>query len=587
MASTETRICQNCKNSFVIEPDDFEFYKKMEVPAPTWCPVCRFQRRLIFWNEHNLYRKVDAHDGKEIFSVYPEQSPFKIYEHDYWLSDAWEPRDYGRDYDFTKPFFAQFKQLMLDVPWASRVIHQLTNSDYTNQAAKLKNCYLCFNADDSEHCLYGVAFYHCKECIDFYDTDRSELCYEVFSIYNSFKTFFSIEGDNNRDSWFLFNCMDCSDCFACADLRHKKYHIYNVPYTKEEYEKKLATIDLGSYQTFVKAQKKAQEFWKKYPVRAFHGVMNSDTTGSDYVYRTDNVRNCYQSVDLEDSMYVQNTARGSSECMDYTSWGQNSENMYEAIACGEDCARVKFCFDCWPACTDMEYCVDCRSSAHLFGCVGLQKKEYCVFNKQYTKEQYFALVAKIKKHMDEMPYTDEKGRIYKYGEFLPPDLSGLAYNESAAIDYYPLTKDQALERGFAWRDVSVREYRTTIDSGNLPDNIKDVTDGIMNELISCMTCRRAYRIVLAELTFLRRFKIPLPRECPDCRFQRRRAFRTPYEWHERVCDCGGIVSKNGTHKNMNTHPHANIPCEEQFESPYALTRPEIVYCESCFNSEMV
>ena len=33
----ETRVCQNCKKDFVIEPDDFLFYEKMKVPAPTFC----------------------------------------------------------------------------------------------------------------------------------------------------------------------------------------------------------------------------------------------------------------------------------------------------------------------------------------------------------------------------------------------------------------------------------------------------------------------------------------------------------------------------------------------------------------------
>lgn len=179
--------------------------------------------------------------------------------------------------------------------------------------------------------------------------------------------------------------------------------------------------------------------------------------------------------------------------------------------------------------------------------------------------------------MNEMPYVDEKGRVYKYGEFMPPELSGLAYNESAAIDYYPLTKEQALAQGFSWRDIQVREYRTTIDAEKLADNIKDASDLIVNELIACATCRRAYRIVVMELGLLRQLGIPLPRECPECRFQARRAFRTPYEWHKRTCDCKGSAK----------HPHGDQPCTEKFTSPYNLSRPETVYCETCYNAEMV
>ena len=41
---TENRICQNCKSEFIIEPEDFNFYEKIKVPAPTWCPECRMIR---------------------------------------------------------------------------------------------------------------------------------------------------------------------------------------------------------------------------------------------------------------------------------------------------------------------------------------------------------------------------------------------------------------------------------------------------------------------------------------------------------------------------------------------------------------
>ena len=42
---SETKVCQNCKKDFVIEPDDFAFYEKMKVPAPTFCPDCRMTQR--------------------------------------------------------------------------------------------------------------------------------------------------------------------------------------------------------------------------------------------------------------------------------------------------------------------------------------------------------------------------------------------------------------------------------------------------------------------------------------------------------------------------------------------------------------
>jgi len=108
----ENRTCQNCKQEFRIEPDDFGFYEKMKVPPPTWCPECRMIRRMAFRNERLLFRRKDDATGKEIFSGFPPQAPIKVYDREYWWSDAWDSMVYGREYNFSRPFFEQFRDLM-------------------------------------------------------------------------------------------------------------------------------------------------------------------------------------------------------------------------------------------------------------------------------------------------------------------------------------------------------------------------------------------------------------------------------------------------------------------------------------------
>ena len=66
---------------------------------------------------------------------------------------------------------------------------------------------------------------------------------------------------------------------------------------------------------------------------------------------------------------------------------------------------------------DLQYSEACSGSQNLFGCTALRTKEYCILNKQYTKEEYEDLVSKIMKHMNDNPYTDKNGHVYKYGEF--------------------------------------------------------------------------------------------------------------------------------------------------------------------------
>src|SRR3989344_828807 len=106
----ETKNCQNCKQKFVIEPDDFAFYEKIKVPPPTWCPECRLQRRLAFRNERALYRRKCDLTGESVVSLYPEGTPFPVYSQKAWWGDSWDALGYGRDYDFSKSFFEQFAE---------------------------------------------------------------------------------------------------------------------------------------------------------------------------------------------------------------------------------------------------------------------------------------------------------------------------------------------------------------------------------------------------------------------------------------------------------------------------------------------
>ena len=106
---TANRICQNCKQDFIIEPDDFGFYEKIKVPPPTFCWRCRYIRRLLDRNEYNFYkRKCDA-TGKDVISIYRPDAPFPVYEQEYWKSDKFDATQYGRDFDFARTFFEQYE----------------------------------------------------------------------------------------------------------------------------------------------------------------------------------------------------------------------------------------------------------------------------------------------------------------------------------------------------------------------------------------------------------------------------------------------------------------------------------------------
>lgn len=594
--NSENKTCQNCKRDFVIDPEDFGFYEKMQVPPPTWCPECRLQRRLMFRNENFLYKCKSAFSGKEIFSMHPEEGNTKVYENEAWFSDQWSPLSYGKEYDFSRPFFEQLKELFQEVPIFALSVIRGVDSPYSNNFDGYKNCYLVFNGNFCEDCMYSVTLSHSKNSIDLTASSKCENCYEGFWLDSCNNTFLSIQCSDSFNMWFSKSCVGCSDCFGCVNLRNKRYHIFNKPYTKEEYVAKLREFNLGSYLSMVKLQQKAEEFWLQYPVKYMQGLKNTNTTG-EYIYNSKNTRNSYLVREAENVRYCQYMEIGPlKDCYDYTVWGSGAELLYEALNTGLGAYGVKFGDECWPEVRDTEYSLYCQSSSNLFGCVGVRKKEFCILNKQYSKEEYKKLRAKIVEHMNAMPYVDGKGRIYKYGEFFPPMLSPFPYNHTPAHEHFPLTKEEALQENCFWKESEDKGYTVSMKASELPDAINEVPDSIANEIILCEdweeneaaarahNCTKAFKILPQELLFYRRFNLPLPRKCYRSRHNDRLAHRHSVRLYERQCDCKGGGAKS--YKNVSRHAHRDLPCPQTFQTAVSLEKPDIVYCENCYQAEV-
>lgn len=570
----------------------------MDVPPPTFCWLCRAQRRLAFRNERFLYKRRSDFSGKEIFTMYPPESYVKVYENDVWFSDKWDPMQYGREVDFSRPFLGQLFDLVREIPVFALSVLYGVNSDYSNNFTAYKNCYLCFNGNYSEDCMYGVGIDHAKNCVDNSYLAKCENCHGSIWINDSSNIFFSVQCVNSFNLYFCKNCVGCNDCFGCANLRNKRYYIFNQPYTKEEYFKKIKEWDPGSFNTVKTLQQKARDFWLQFPVKYMEGLKNTNVSGN-YIHNSKNTLNSYIIGNSENARYCQYMEMGPiKDSYDYSVWGNGAELVYETVNCGIGIHNIKFSFECWPEMKDIEYSLYCGSSSNLFGCAGLRHKQYCILNKQYSKGEFEALRQKIVTHMNEMPYKDKKGIAYRYGEFLPIEFSPSPYNHSTAQDHFPLAGREIISIGYLWKDFEERSYTPTLSAQELPDHIKDVEDSIADELILCNAwqenqeeallhnCTKAYRILPQELAFYRRFNVPLPRHCFYSRHADRNKFRNPMVLWQRECQCAGPGSAHKAYRNAAEHFHGAASCPNKFETTYAPDRPEIVYCERCYQAEV-
>jgi hypothetical protein len=601
------QTCQNCKKEFQITEEDIKFYERINVPPPTWCPECRLQRRMTFKNERTFYKRKCDLCGKDTFSIHPQNSNLIVYCNDCWWSDKWDDKIYGEDYDFSKPFFIQFNELLKKVPRFALVCDPRNiNCFFINMTGPLKNCYFVIQAAGDDNCYYSYNIFHSYNSFDCSNVDAVNNSYELLDCTNCNKCFYSYKCHNCIDVYFSKDLINCSNCFGCWGLRNKKYHIFNKAFSKEEYFENLEKINFGSYNQIIEIINKVYNLSLNHPVKFIEGKNNVNVSGN-YIYNSKNVQYSFDIIDAENCKYCrQLNMSGSHDCYDYSDWGNNASFIYDSINVGENIHNVKFSIGSWIG-YNIEYSDTTYNSHDMFGCVFIKNSQYCILNKQYTKEEYEKLIPKIIKHMNDMPYVDKKGRIYKYGEFFPPELSPFCYNETIAQEYFPKTKEQALSEGYNWKEPEEKNIIPDIKTEDLPDNIKDIDESIMGKIIQCEhskikenntldptcneMCTRGFKIIKQELDFYKRMSLPIPRLCPNCRhFQRLKQRNLLKLWH-RKCQCQGTHGQNpnnpNTYQNQTTHFHQNNPCPNEFETSYPPESPAIVYCEECYNQEVV
>jgi len=565
----ENKTCKQCSANFTVTDEDLAFYKKIsptfdgrtfEIPAPSLCPDCRRQRRIAWRNVGKFYARKSDLSGKPIISCIAPNSKFKVYHNDEWMSDSFDPCQYGRDFDFNRSFFEQLHELSVDVPRPHMNSARNENSEYINNSSDCKNCYLIENSTEAEDSLYSLGLFYSKDCVDCFKVFESENCYECINIEKCYGCFFCTDTTNSSESILLDNCSGCKNCFACINLSNKQYWIFNEEKSREDFEKIRDEFFNASIEDRAKIIAKAKDHSSKYPRKYAHNSSSENSIG-DYIYHS---KNASKSFFIDNCENISNST-SLSYCKDFYDvdyWGDHSELCYESAEIGTNTSNVLFSRKCHGNCRNILYCLDCCFGGHdLFGCVGVKHGEYSILNKKYSLEDYEKMVAKI---IDHMQKTDE------WGEFFPYQMSQFAYNETSAMDYFPLTKKEVIELGSYWQDerydqkingssyepFEISKYRAEIKSREL-----------LEAILVCQKSSRPYRIQPQELAFYLKHNIQIPLHHPDERYKKRFEQVNPQKTWHRTC--------------------MNEGCDVEFETTYAPDRPEKVYCESCYQKSII
>lgn len=546
--------CLQCGAQFEVTDDDLKVYdqfspvfdgRKFAIPAPKMCPLCRQQRRLAFRNERKLYTRKCGLSGRQILSIYSPDKPYKVYDQPEWWSDKWDAMDYGKDYDFERPFFEQLRELYLQVPRISLQTINVENSYYNCYALNLKNCYLLFGASNNEDCMFGKYITGSKNCLDSLCLYSCEFCYQGVASDGCYGSRFFTNCRNCSDSTMIEDCIGCKNCICCFGLRSKEYCILNQFVGKEKYQEFVKDYEYLTHTHIEFLRTRLAELSAKLPHVQSHIYASEDCSG-DAVFNSKNCHFAYDVKDSENCKYLHNAPK----CV----------GTYDAVYCAPD--GLQFCYNVCSCigtnlmaayfvwyCDNVLYSMDCMNSRDLFGCVGLKNKRYCIFNKQYIKGEYEKLVAKI---------VEELQKNGQWGEFFPYELAPCDYNETVAMEYFPLKKEEALKLNARWYEGTSEKIEG--EESVVPDDISEVDENILEKVLKCEVTGRKYKIIPQEFKFYQRMKVPLPRRHPDQRHYDRLKLHDAHRLLEWECD----------------------KCRKKIQTIYGPSDKTVMYCENCY-----
>ncbi len=539
-ASYQSDLCFTCKQPFTSAEQENSFRARVSpsfngatllISPPRHCSSCREKMRLRFRNGYNLYARDCDLCQKDVISVYPKDTVSPVYCPECWWGDKWDALDYGM-VAYDQSLFISIGTLLAKVPVLSLVNTSSENSTYAHDSQNNKNCYLVFSTIESVDSMYNFNSNRMRNCLDCYWSGNCELSYELINCSESYQSAYSSHGYRLNFSYFCENCVNCTNCFGCFNLVDKQYYIFNKPYSKEEYETKIS-IYLSRIKTWNGCEdikKEVSRFFATQPHK-YANVVNCENSIGDFLVNTKNCFNCYNVINSEDCRYIDEGV-SLKDCNDCNLIGR-SELMYNCQSC---VGQINICCSFSTDCSNVTYCDHCYNCHNCFGCIGLRQKEYCIFNKQYSKAEYEHLVPLlIKKLVD----------AGQWGEFFPEQLAPIHFEDSAVPEHFP--------------ESAAESINTTLAHTIVIDNTSKEPKS------NCSVCHKAFLMLKQELAFYEAHQLPLPAICFSCR-QRRR-----------------VEQKN---------PKGNIPaicakCQKSIISNYPFQDKTIVYCEDCYRDARI
>ena len=503
------RTCTVTGKRFIVTEREQDFLRRIaqlnpqlgikSLPLPDVHPVAGIRQLALYGNLLNLYRSTSNLSGRPQLSRYNPVSGHKICTTDEFFSDEVDNAEFGRSYDFTRPFFEQWNELMRDCYLQPLTILQSENSDFVNGGHYVKNCYLMFASTHDQDCMYGLSNYHCSDTVDCLFVTRCQFCYACNDSDGCYECRFCSDCSNCSSCFGCLDCRACNDCFGCIGLVAARYVWLNEQKTPVEYARLLAEARLETYSGLCAARAAIDELRTR-SNHTVNRIINSEDCSGSYIVRSRSLEYCFHASNSEDCGYLMAVV-DSKNC--WHGYAVKSELCYKLIGVSSQNCHYTYgplnCEGCW-----YSFLLFNRSS-ECFGCVGLKGKSYCILNKQYSKTEYYELLPRIVAHMQS---TGE------WGQWFPAKFSPHTYDECWSDDYIEeIPASEVARRGLPVRTALLAELpRNSVAAADLPDSADDpAVDGLISRSIICPETGSAFNLQKREIEYCRRMRVPIAR----------------------------------------------------------------------------
>jgi len=406
-------------------------------------------------------------------------------------------------------FFSDLEKLLQYVP-QPQTIHfgENENANYAHCVFASRNIYISFTViEDVENCLYSFSVKTGSKNIhnSLLVWEHSENVFESKAIIQSSNIFYSRYITNSSNIRFSSNLVGCTDCLFSDNLENKKYCIYNKQYSHEDYVKEKKQI-LQQKEKFDGRYLAVSNIW--------NNIWSSEVSWRFIIH----------SEDIDNGHYVYDINHAKNVILVW--WRTTGEHIYNTLLITPPFDHAYGVMSSWTGCSHIYNSIHINWWSHIFysqlltncsyclGCIWLQNKEFCILNKQYTKEERHRKVDEIFTQME------KSGAL---GKFFPWSINPFYFNDTVAYLLNPsITKEEVTAKWYLRRDEPVKVdipagaevvktselwwyewFDTAWNRSINPDILKKIiVDDQWNY----------YRIVKMEYDFLVKHGLPLPRK---------------------------------------------------------------------------